>query len=611
MNKLLGKLGKFLLIYVLVFTQSFTSIAIAKEEAGGVPDRTTKPVTLDSFNLNAAQIAELRARCQNKTITEIQAEENPNFKIICDVLLAELKQTKNSTGDTDCVDCDTKMAQPKNNLGLAQTNLGDLSKVTGQTNAEGSKAVCSNKTQSASQCVGDVMCALIPTGCPKYQGNGCILTLFQGIFQSLKGTWDGLKFIGKAIYSGTKSGIKWVGNKIGSWFSSDDQKKLENEAANRAHVVAQAKKSEIDLEKQKKGEGFLAMVKRMASQIWDGIWKSAQETFACEKWSGAPQVSKCLEHSASFECANCFQKTNLICGVGGYILSDILIASTGMGLAVNAASYAPKALAKIPGMMKLVNGLKAGGSAMGRGAKALGGAVTKPGKMLVGTINKGAANGSKVAKAAQLTGDGVKLLASAGIKIVGTVAKVPLKVLQFIANIPGIKQYINWSDKAFSWGRNLRFGKKVEQAFHAGSTLEMKLGSKIDEATDVVIHSPGKEAEIVKGGIEDVGELSKTAKAEAGAVSEGRTIEGAVEVADEVPFKLSNEQFMTLKNDKEFSPLIKKFETLEDQKMVAEIIDQVRSPNYVSPTKGKKLTSSKEVVEEVDNLIRKACPIKK
>ncbi len=593
MNKLFGTMRIFLLIYVLVFTQSFSPFAMAMEE-GPTYAQKEAPADLKDFKLNAELVAELKGLCANKTITEIQAMENENMKILCTSLIQEKPAALSANHDTDCVDCDTKMAQPKNSVGIAGSNLGDISKVTGETSAEGSKAVCANKNQSAAQCIGDVACALLPVGCPKYQGNGCILTLFQGIFQSLKGTWEGLKFIGKGIYSGVKSGIKWTGNKIASWFSSDEQKKLENEAANRAHIVAQAKKAEIDLEKKKKGEGFLAMVKRMATQIWDGIWKSAQETFACEKWAGAPQVSKCLEHSASFECANCFQKTNLVCGVGGYLLSDILIASTGMGLAVNAASYAPKALAKIPGVMKLVNATKSAGSAFVKGAKATGRVIAKPGKMLVNGVNEGANSGSKLAKATQATGRGIKgvasvsangakVLASAGIKIVGKIAKVPLRILQFIANLPGIKQYINWSDKAFSWGRNLRWGKKVEQAFHAGSSIGVKAGSKLDEAADVIIHSPNGKTEIVKGGVEDITEATKAASAE------GRTIEGAIEVADDVPLKLTKEQFMTLKNDKDFAPLINKFESVDDQKMVAEIIDQVRGPNYVSQTSGKKL----------------------
>lgn len=107
MNKLLGKLGNFLLVYVLVFTQSFSQIAMAREE-GPLPPKTEQAADVQSFKINADQVEHLKELCRNKTLTEIQAIEDASVRILCTAFMNEPQATGTvSSGDADCVDCDS------------------------------------------------------------------------------------------------------------------------------------------------------------------------------------------------------------------------------------------------------------------------------------------------------------------------------------------------------------------------------------------------------------------------------------------------------------------------------------------------------------------------
>ncbi len=57
------------------------------------------------------------------------------------------------------------------------------------------------------------------------------------------------------------------------------------------------------------------------------------ETFGCGKWEGRPHELKCLEASTSWDCADCNQRMNALCGITGSLGGEALFVMLTGGVA--------------------------------------------------------------------------------------------------------------------------------------------------------------------------------------------------------------------------------------------------------------------------------------
>lgn len=155
---------------------------------------------------------------------------------------------------------------------------------------------------------------------------GCLQNVLKGVFDSLWGlvslVWD----IGKAAV-----------RKFGEWTGLVRR--------------AERRSSEKLMAAQQAGPGFIRrfisnpgqVMRQMASQMFEGIKQAAMSSYGCERWSGAPFVSRCLQPMTNWNCATCQQKLQLMCGVAGFAVGEIGTALLTGGLAAGARFVASAA----------------------------------------------------------------------------------------------------------------------------------------------------------------------------------------------------------------------------------------------------------------------------
>lgn len=147
--------------------------------------------------------------------------------------------------------------------------------------------------------------------------NSCIVQALTGIIKNLTdlvtGLWDlavmGVEYAGKKI----KQGWNWLWN-------------IEDKSADAQNAMAGLSGEDLNqLEKDPRA---------WYEKLWDGIKLSfktfLKEHVGCEKWSGVPHYSQCLEPFTSFECMSCKTIITGTCFALGYIAPEI-IAIVGTG----------------------------------------------------------------------------------------------------------------------------------------------------------------------------------------------------------------------------------------------------------------------------------------
>lgn len=264
-------------------------------------------------------------------------------------------------------------------------------------------------------------CAAQAKGIP-----GCIANVMRGIFDSI---WSALNLIWDVGKWAVTSTAKWMG----------------------IIKESEAKTSEKAMMAQQASPGFLKSfaanpietMKKMAKDLYASIEDAAINHYGCEKWSGAPFVSSCLQPMTTWKCGTCQQKSQVFCGIAGYATGEI-------------------------GTAFLTGGLLSGGKIALKGAVRLGsGPSQNVANFMSKTFPKAS---SEVAEAAGK----VKALASTGL----TAAQQKLfaswnaisesKVTKAIANaasksgvsavtktaLKPIAVYLNAMDKAFMAGMN-------------------------------------------------------------------------------------------------------------------------------------------------------------
>ena len=235
------------------------------------------------------------------------------------------------------------------------SNFKNISAINDALNGD---KVCPAKTETTSQCVGQMACNAMASviGVPLAAGNyatdkafefyrqrginvvespglkslrecgsrpdnSCISNLLRGVwdslFTSIKGLWTIAKGAATLAGSAIKSGYNYVVDSIGSVFSD-----VEDATSEKMMAASQLPDSALDQFKRDP----LAFVKDMASALYESIASSVKEHYGCNKWSGLAYASTCVEPMDNWECATCNQRLNVICGVTGFAAGEIVTA---------------------------------------------------------------------------------------------------------------------------------------------------------------------------------------------------------------------------------------------------------------------------------------------
>lgn len=128
-----------------------------------------------------------------------------------------------------------------------------------------------------------------------------------------KAIWDNLWDTVTGLYNLGAMGLSWVGDQFGSMWAA------ENATSTRGIAATEITDSQLDQ--------FLASpidyIYDMGARFIDMITSGISSRYGCAEWTGVPHVSECLK-PMSWECANCNEKLNMICGVTGYIGANFI-----------------------------------------------------------------------------------------------------------------------------------------------------------------------------------------------------------------------------------------------------------------------------------------------
>lgn len=128
-----------------------------------------------------------------------------------------------------------------------------------------------------------------------------------------KAIWDNLWDTVTSLYNLAGMGVSWVGDQIGSLWRAEDQ------TSTRGIAATEVSDSQLDQ--------FLAdpinYIYNFGKRMIDMITSSISSRYGCAEWSGLPHISECVQ-PMSWDCANCNEKLNMICGVAGYVGANFI-----------------------------------------------------------------------------------------------------------------------------------------------------------------------------------------------------------------------------------------------------------------------------------------------
>ena len=237
--------------------------------------------------------------------------------------------------------------------------------------------------------------------CLDSKKSDCLMELGAGIVKNIWANIEGVGFLLKSAAGWAWDGIKGF---AGQLFSSKEAVAVEDKSSDAMHLASELEPSLIDKFKESPKDFMVDM----GNRFYQYLMKTVADSFGCEKWSGAPHISKCEKHLGSWECSNCDQRLNSICGIVGFLGGEIVTAFL-TGGTINLLGKAGRA----SGMAKIFSPL-----------------------------------GHKLDQSKSLSKIGV------GVEKLGKVILLPFKPL---AKIPGIKQYLHLTEEAFTSG--LKVGK--------------------------------------------------------------------------------------------------------------------------------------------------------
>ena len=221
---------------------------------------------------------------------------------------------------------------------------------------------------TANDCASGVACNLLTSIIPVGAAAARFAFPDSPLMRSCSGTGSCFSNIGKAIwdnlwdtvtglYNLGAMGVSWVGDQIGSLWRAEDQ------TSTRGIAATEVSDSQLDQ--------FLAdpinYIYNFGKRLIDQIISSISSRYGCAEWSGLPHISECVQ-PMSWDCANCNEKINMICGVAGYIGANF-ITNFFTGGAIAATQIAGKIAASavftvartIPGAARIAETMAAAG----------------------------------------------------------------------------------------------------------------------------------------------------------------------------------------------------------------------------------------------------------
>jgi hypothetical protein len=212
----------------------------------------------------------------------------------------------------------------------------------------GSDAACV-LVSTALSITGPLAKRIIPSGLKK---KGCnpnqddcfkqlALAFVKMVFDFFEGAWGLLKSAGKGIAKGAKTASK----KIWGWVTGAEDK------SSTAQLSA-AKASEDESFFQQLKKDFSGTMARM----WTGLVASLKHWLShsifCQKWSGTPQFSKCLQPAEGLGCTSCKAMMTGMCAMVGVIAAEVIPAFLTGGM-VTLAKYGVSGASKVAKLVKI------------------------------------------------------------------------------------------------------------------------------------------------------------------------------------------------------------------------------------------------------------------
>jgi len=229
-----------------------------------------------------------------------------------------------------------------------------------QKASEAASCTEARKKEVWSKCASDASCVLVSTaagmtgplanvlipkgmraqGCSGTQDN-CLKQLALGfvksVFTLFEGAWGLLKSAGKGIANQSRRFWNWVTD-------------AEDKSSTAQLSAAQASEDE-GIFRQLKND-FSGTMARM----WTGLVAALKHWLAnsvfCQKWSGTPQFSKCLEPAQGFGCTSCKAMITGMCAMVGVIASEVIPAFLTGGL-VTIAKYGVSGASRVASLVKV------------------------------------------------------------------------------------------------------------------------------------------------------------------------------------------------------------------------------------------------------------------
>ncbi len=237
------------------------------------------------------------------------------------------------------------------------SQLNSISKVEKELSCTAEKKAAVSK-----QCPADMNCALMstalagggyiaemmipknwkPKGC-NLGDDSCMAQLATGFlkqaFTFFESVWGLLKIAGKKTRQAAKNFWNWVTD-------AEDHSST----------------SQLALSKASEDPGVFDMLVKdfpgTMKKIWQGLVASLKEWLKtdifCQKWSGAPHLSKCLVATETLDCMPCKTMVNGLCAISGAIIAEVVPAFFTGGL-TTAAKYGAQGAVKIAKLFKVSN----------------------------------------------------------------------------------------------------------------------------------------------------------------------------------------------------------------------------------------------------------------
>ena len=166
----------------------------------------------------------------------------------------------------------------------------------------------------------NLLSSIIPTGVAAARfafGDSPLLRSCSGTGSCLsnigKAIWDNLWDTVKGLYNLAGMGLSWVGDQLGSLWGAEDA------TSTRGIAATEVSDSQLDQ--------FLAhpidYIYNMGARFMQMIGEGISSRYGCAEWTGVPHLSECIS-PMSWECANCNEKLNMVCGVTGYIGANFI-----------------------------------------------------------------------------------------------------------------------------------------------------------------------------------------------------------------------------------------------------------------------------------------------